>query len=341
MGKVITSTGLNEFISTGKVEEIKADPKPKALKQAPPLETKPEPPAKETAEPKAKEAPAPEAAPDADVADDDDTRAEMERSDKLRDAIARKNATINRKHREMREAREAQTDAEEFAKAQWNEKRLAEERAASLERENADLKKGAAPAAPKAEKGKPDPAKFYDDKGQFKAFEYAEELASYAANKAVEDDRQKQIEERKQSEAATAEATARARVAETVKKHPDFEAVVTGADVKTHSRVLEYLAASEHIGDVSYYLAKNPAFVERINQMHPLKAIAEIGKLEATFEKPPEATSEPAAAKVALSAPAPIKPLQSQASASVNVDPAKMSYKELRAYERNRARGKR
>lgn len=338
MGKVVTSGGLNEFISSGKVEEFKPDPKPKPAVAAPPLEVvKPEP-VKDAGEPE-KVTPPPEVtAPPEDTADDDETRAEADKSQKLKETIDRKNATINRKHREMREAQEAARDAEEFAKGQWNEKRLAEERAERLERENAELKAKAAPAAKVPEKVKPDPKSFYDDRGQFKAFEYAEELAAYSASKAVEDDRKRQAEERGKAEAAEAERVAKARIAETIKAHPDFDEVLKAADVQTHNAVLSYLSASEHIGEVSYYLATHSEFVERINKLNPLKAIAEIGKLEATFEKAKAAAPAEAEAPApkAAAAPAPIKPLSSAASVNVNVDPSKMSYRELRAYERAR-----
>lgn len=343
MGKVVTSGGLNEFISSGKVEQFKSDPKPPRAKEAPPLEVKDDKPIKDVKEPK-EDKPAVKAEPEApaeDTADDDDTRAATESNEKLRDAIARKNATINRKHREMREAREAAQEAEQFAKDQWNEKRLAEDKAAALERELTELRGKGAPAPEKKESGKPDPKAFTDEKGQFKAFEYAEALAAFAASEAVEKDRAKQAEERKQAEAAAAAAQAQARIAETVKKHPDYVQVVTDAAVTTHQMVLNYLAASEYIGDVSYYLAKTPDFVERINKMHPLKAIAEIGKLEATFEKPAvkAAAADEAAAVIApkvSGASAPIKPLSGQAAVNTNTDPAKMTYKELRAYERSR-----
>jgi hypothetical protein len=217
---------------------------------------------------------------------------------------------------------------------------LSDDRAAALEKEVAELRKGAVKEAPKADKGKPDPKVFVDDKGQFKSFEYAEALAAWAAQNAVEEDRAKQAEERRAAEAAQAETLARARVAETEKAHPDFKEVMAAADVRTHKDVITYLSASEFIGEVSYYLGKHPEFLARINALHPLKAIAEIGKLEATFEKPPAKTDESKAngANVVSGAPPPIKPLSSAVSVNTNVDPAKMTYKELRAYERSRRR---
>lgn len=341
MAKVVTSAGIQDFVASGKFDQVKNDPPPKKRDDAPALEVKKEP-AADISQPDEKKAPPAQGAPAEDIGDDDDTRVAMEQDDKWRERIARKNATIDRKHREMREAREAAEEAERFAENQYRRATLAEQRAEAHERELADLKAKAAPAAEKPpEVKKPDPKSFYDDKGQFKAFEYAEELAAYSANKAVADDRAKVAEEQRKVDLAIAETQARARVAEAVKAHPDFEEVMSATDLRTHNAVLEYLSASDYIGEVSYYLAKHPDFVERINKLHPLKAIAEIGVLESTFKKPPaDEKKEPSAAavKVTAGAPAPITPLSSQASVNTNTDPAKMTYKELRAYERSRAR---
>jgi hypothetical protein len=349
MGKVVTSAGLNEFVTSGTpTETIKSQPKQKPAAQAPPLEVKDDKPIKSVGEKTetalvTKAKPAAAEAPDEDLLDDEATRAEAEKSETLREAINRKNATINRKHREMREAQEGRQEAEEFAKTQWNEKRLAEERAERLERELSELKAKAAPAV-KAEKAKPDPKLFYDDKGQFKAFEYAEELAAYSASKAVEDDRKNQADERRKAEAAQAEAVARSRVQETIKKHPDFEQVMADSPLRTHNAVLEYLSAHEMIGEISYYLAKHPDFVERINAMHPLRAIAEVGKLELTLKPADEPTKvekpvDASAKRFANGAQSPpINTLNTAATVDTNTDPSKMTFKELRAYEAARRR---
>lgn len=335
MGKVVTSGGLNEFIASGKHEEIKADPKPKAKQDAPPLDVK-----KEVAPADVKAPPKEEA--DEEYKDPDpETQAFLERDEKARKAVGKKHKEAM-SFKALAEKRAAElSDAEEFAKGQWNAKRLSDERAAELEKQLEELKKGAAPVAPKEkDKGKPDPKVFVDDKGQFKSFEYAESLAAWAATDAVERDRQAQADERRKAEAEAAEAIARTRVAETEKRHPDFKEVVAAADVRTHTQVINYLSTSENIGEVSYYLAKNPEFLARINALHPLKAIAEIGKLEATFEKPPAKTEEvkPVVSVATSGAPAPIKTLSSATTVNTNVDPAKMTYKELRAYERSRRR---
>lgn len=333
MAKVVTSQGIQEFVSSGKFEQVKNDPPRKKADDAPPLEVKDKPPVADTKTPEKKEHEEEETL-------SEKIRALMESDPELAEYVTKKNAAINRKHKEMREAREAAEEAERFAENQYNERRLSGERLSAAERELADLRAKAAPPEKKEELKKPDPKEFYDDKGQFKAFEYAEELAAYSANKAVADDRAKQAEDQRKAELAAAEKLARERVAEATKTYPDFAEVMAASDLQTHTAVLQYLSASEHIGEVSYYLAKHPEFVERINKLHPLKAIAEVRDIEKTFEKPPVKTEETTSELPVKtsSAPAPIKPLSSASTVNTNTDPAKMTYRELRAYERARAR---
>jgi hypothetical protein len=329
MGKVVTSQGLTEFIQNGKFETVK-DAKPNG--EAAALEVVKPPPTVELGEKKEAKV------EDAPADEDPETQAEIEKSERFR-------KTINKKHRAMKEAQEAATDAEEFARSQYNRARLAEERAQALERQLNDSKP-AVKAEPEIKKpthdelgadGKP---KWYmaDAQGnqQFKAFEYAEALASFAATKAVADDRAKQVEEANKAATAAAEAAAKARVAESRTKHADYDETMEGADVKTHQAVLQYMTGSENIGEIAYYLAKNPDYVERINKLNPLKAIAEIGKLELTFEKPKAEPSKETAAAPKVGVPPPIQPLSSAGTGIIQTDPAKMDFKELREYERRR-----
>jgi hypothetical protein len=333
---------LNEFVSTGKHEDFKADPKPTKKAEAAPLEVeKPKPVVDPGEREKEPEAPA------EDTADDEDTKAAVAQNEKLRDAILRKNTVINRKHREMRQAREAAEEADRLAESQFNRARLAEDALTATQRELAELKAKAAPAAKTEESKKPDAKNYYDDKGQFKAFEYAEDLAAFSAEKAVRTDREKQLADARAREAAAAEEVAKTRVAKSREKYADFDRVMTADETQLSQPVLAYLSTSEYIGDVSYYIATHKDFAEKISKLNPLKAIAEIGKLELSFEPKKtdtavtETVTDPAklAAVTKVSgAPAPIKTLNTQGSANINTDPAKMSFQELRAYERSRAK---
>ena len=71
------------------------------------------------------------------------------------------------------------------------------------------------------------------------------------------------------------------------------------------------------------------------------------GKIETSFEKPANtvagktvATDSTATSRTVepKGAPPPITPISTSGTGSINVDPAKMSYKELRQYERERNR---
>jgi len=111
--------------------------------------------------------------------------------------------------------------------------------------------------------------------------------------------------------------------------------------------VLNYMFESENTALLAYHLAKNPEVSQKIAKMTPIKGIAEMGRLEDSLVKPPSAAANaPAANSVTPrsergGAPAPITPLDGEGSAGVNTDPAKMSYKELRAYRRSQDRDKR
>ena len=156
MPKVITGTGLQEFIETGKHEVMKAD-KPSA--EAAPLEVKKETPAVDIKpEEKAPEKP--------EVKDDG-----LEPEDNDLSEIIRKK--IGKKHRAMKEAQEAAADAEAFAKAQYDARRLAEERATQLAaRARGSQAKTRSPKSLNYKK--PDVKYFTDDKGQVRWTEYTE-----------------------------------------------------------------------------------------------------------------------------------------------------------------------
>jgi hypothetical protein len=325
MGKVVTSQGLREFVSEGKFETVKNDSPPKT--EAPPLEVK-----KDIVPADVKEVPKPDDYKDEDT----ETQAEIDKSERFK-------KLIGKKHYEMKKAQAEAESADRLAEEQFNRARLAEQKLAENDAELKELRSKAAPKEqPKTEK--PDPAKFNDDKGQFKAFEYAEALAAWSADQSIAKYKADQEQALLKAQSEVAEKLAKERVAAAIKLHPDFEEVMKAADVKTHNAVLQYLTSSEHIGEVSYYLATHPEYVTRINALNPLKAIAEIGRLELTFEKPaPKVeipTEIPAAPKVISGAPAPITPLPTGGSVDTNTDPAKMDFKQLRAFRRAQERAK-
>ena len=334
MTKVVSSQGLVDFVQSGTYQTI--DAKAKGPEQ-PKIEKPPETVVDLQPPGKPEDAPPPDAPPVSEDAPAEDTDGIDEKSKRA----------VNRKHREMKAAealaqklRNELEETENFSKNQFKRAQMAEEQAAALRAEVEALKAN----QPKVEQpGSKEPDMNdpkYTENGQFKALEYAKDFAKYEAQKAVAEDRERQAKEAREKAAAAAEAVAKERIAETVKKHPDYHEVMASADVKTHNAVLEYLSASEYIGDISYHLATHPEFVERINKLHPLKAIAEIGKLEAKWETPAKEAAELPKASGG-GAPAPIKPLQPTSNVGINTDPAKMSPKELLAYTREKEAARR
>jgi hypothetical protein len=329
MAKVVTGKGMQEFVETGKHETIK-DREPKKEAEAPVLEAVKAPPVLEVG----KEAPADEA----------DTGLEAEDNDLAERAQKR----ISKKHREMKQAEALAKrlqgeldDTENFSKSQFDRARMAEEKLTTLERELNDLRSKATVAeVPKNQK--PDAKDFYDEKGQFKAFEYAEKLAEYSATKAVEDDRKRQSDERTKAEQNLIVKAFEARLEKAREKYPDFKEVVGKADVNVPPYIQQYMVESDFGGDLGYYFAKNPDVFEALTKLSPIKAIAAIGKLETQWEKK-EVTKETTPVETPVipkaGAPAPIKPLQG-GSGVINVDPAKMDFRQLRAYEAERRRNK-
>ena len=321
MPKVITGSGLQEFIETGKHATIES--KKTATQEAPPLEVKKETPVVDVK---------PIEEPKAEVKDTDEG---LEPEDKDLSEIIRKK--IGKKHRAMKEAQEAAADAESFAKNQYDRARLAEERAAALATELEQAKKTVVP--PPQEEKKPDIKDFTDAQGQVKWTEYTEATAKYAADKAVQEDRARQAQEREAAEKAEAAAKFKAKA----DKIEGFQEKLAGSQVWFPNAVLEYITESEDGPEVVMHLLENPETADRISKLRPIKAIAEIGKIVKGLSKPVEAkaveTPQPPVDRGG--APPPITPISGSGTGTINTDPSKMNHKELRAYEMERERHKR
>jgi hypothetical protein len=316
--------GMQDFVETGKVEVIKDRPQ-KEAKAAPPLEVVKEAQPVDLSEPKT-EAPK----------EEEDTGLEADDADLAEKAQKR----INKKHREMRQAealakklREELDDSENFSKSQFERARMAEDKLTTLERELSELR-AKATVAEIPKNLKPDAKDFYNEKGEFKAFEYAEKLAEYSATKAVDDDRKRQADERTKAEQALAVKAFEARLEKAREKYSDFKEVVDKADINVPPYIQHYMVKSQFGGDLGYWFSKNLAESERIFALAPDDALAEIGEIQAQWKKKDE-TSNVVPIIPKAGAPAPIKPLQPQ-TGTVNLDPSKMDFKQLRAYERER-----
>jgi chemotaxis protein histidine kinase CheA len=251
---------------------------------------------------------------------------------------------INAKHRAMVEAQEAADEAERFAENQYNERVLAEKRAEAAERRAQELETKTAPK--KQELTEPDERDpIYFENGQFDWKKFAKALSQYETKKALAEAEAARKAEQETEERAVSETRIKQNVQKAREAHPDFDQVMKSVPPEADQVpqwVLNYLGESNESGFVAYHLAKHPEESQRIAKMKPILGLAELGKLEAKLVADRTPVKEEPKAPVTSQrggAPPPIVPLES-GSASINTDPAKMSYKELRAFERNRRMNK-
>lgn len=344
--QVLTNENFQQFVETGKVDAFK----PPEEKAPPAASTAPE--NGSSGEAKAK-APSPPAQPrgadgkftpakegDKTAAASSDSTATVDDDDEkdLPEVVRQK---IGKKHRQMKEA-------EEFAKGAYRKQLEAEQRAEQLQRQlEAKTKSRPEPAkTPAAEEQEPKPEDFKT------VGEYIDAAVKFGVKKARAEELAAEARKRE-------EETQAARAAEFVKrlntareKYSDFDIALqslVGTEMdRVHSDVVEAIRESEHGPDLLYHLAKNRDVLDRLRKLSPSRFIAELGKLEAKWEQSPAPAANgngqklsdigttPAAAPAVSRAPAPIATLAGDKSTVVNKDPSKMSFQELRAYERQR-----
>lgn len=315
--QVVTSENFQQFVETGKVPEFKPPEAPKA-------DTKVEEPEKaRAADGTFAEAKTDKVEDKAAPAEDDDGLTPDEKA-RFTEQISKK---IGAKHRQMKEA-------EEFGRSQYLERLAAEKRADALEQENTELKQKSRPALV-AEKTQPKPEDFTT------VAEYTDALTDWKVDKKFAEREQQQADAKAKADAEAVTKAFQTRLAAAIKEIPDYQEVIDGSDAIARHHILNYLIESDIGPKLQYHLAKNPDVLDRLNQLSPIKAIAELGKLETKLEKAPEQKADTGKLSAIVSqAPAPITPIDGK-STPVHKDPATMSIKELREYERAREAAKR
>jgi hypothetical protein len=228
------------------------------------------------------------AAEDAEDAEGEDGLTSRERHDLL--AVGRKELPDSVK-RVIGKRVAQRKAAEEFAAAQYNERRLAEQRAIALDAELTALKAKTQaqpePAKPDAEAGKPVRDKF--PAGAEGDAAYWDAVIDWRADRRAD---AKFEERRKQEEAAAAERrtaeireAATARIAAARAAVPDYDQVRASIpdDVIVPPVVAGYMEKSEMIAELAYHLAKNPAVLAKIAKLPPDEQLVTIGKIESTL----------------------------------------------------------
>ncbi len=316
--QVVTNENMAELIQNRSVPEFvppKADAKPDVkvdeVKPVAESEKSGDQPRGEDGKFVAKEEPKADEAAKAAVDEVDDEDADLPE---------RVRKQIGKKHRAMREA-------EEFARQLYGDKTAAEQRAEKAERELEELRKGK--SGPASEKDSKEPkAEDFKTVG-----EYAEALAEYKVEKKFAERDAQRAKEAQETAMKQAQEAHFKRVEATAKEIPDYAEVIEASDIDLPPHMAVYVAESPLGPKLGYHFAKHPEDFDRISKLSPIRAIAELGKLEDRIEKPKAKEKEPDADAAVSRAPSPIKPLEGS-SAAVQKDPAKMTIQELREYER-------
>lgn len=178
---------------------------------------------------------------------------------------------IGKKHR-------MQKEAEEFAAAQYNEKRLAEERAKLLESELAELraKNRPAPEQPTTPE-KPKREDFANE------YEFVDAMIQFGVDERL---RQK-AEEDAQAAAERARAqvveAASSRIKRALELVPDYAEVTGAVDAEVPPAIAGYMQKSEMFAELGYHLAKNPDLLVSLAKLPPDEQLVKIGRIESTL----------------------------------------------------------
>lgn len=232
---------------------------------------------------------------------------------------------VGRKHRQLKEA-------EEFAAHQVREKQVAEARAADLERKLRELQ------PPKEAAKEPERADFKSDD------EYIEARADWKADQKLA---QREAERHETEINASVEKRFKAAV-ETV---PDFQKVIEDNPLKFPEHMRAYVRESDMSAEICYHFAKDPQAFAKLTAKHPVQQLVELGKIESRLQpfgsssgsskvddkssqggeaKPsPSATDTGFSPGKARSVAPVIKPLSSSDGAQVEVDPEKMTTRQM------------
>lgn len=168
---------------------------------------------------------------------------------------------------------------------------------------------------PKEEKAnaKPTPNQFKD------AFEYAEALAEWSAEQAILNREKQEAERKAQAEREKVVSTWKQRMEATKAELPDFDDMVSSAEVAVSNEVRDAILESEVGPKILYHLASNPEIAQGLATKSVSSALREIGKLEAKLSETKAAPKAVESAPKPSGAPAPITPVKGASSAEIPI----------------------
>lgn len=317
MAQVVTNENIQEFIQKGEVPKFEA-PKPPEPVTAEPKTVAPE---EKPAQARNEEGKfvAAEPAPDktepqtaAQPAGDDE--------DDLPERVKR---IIGKKHREMKEA-------QEFARERDRDAAVA---LAEAERLRQELSKKSGPQQEKSGDA-PKPEDFKT------VAEYIDASVEHGVTKKLATLKQEFEQTQRQTASNQLQSEFEVRVNKIRDEIPDYDDVIAAAvasKVTVPAHLSQFVVESEKGPRLAYELAKpeNREKLQQLVKLSPVRALAELGKMEAALEVKPN-KAPPATSK----APSPIVPIAATQTV-VETDPSKMSFQQLREYRKQeRAAGK-
>jgi hypothetical protein len=172
---------------------------------------------------------------------------------------------------------------------------------------------------PKAEEspiGREPRADQFDD-----AFEYAKALAEWSAEKALYDRDQQEANRKAQEAQDKVLQSWKERLEKAKETLPDFDDMVASATVQIENTVRDAILESDVGPQILYELASDEEYAQKVAAMPVAKALREIGKLEARFEKQEAAEETAVRSKPVVQkskAPAPLSPIRATGSAMDN-----------------------
>ena len=152
------------------------------------------------------------------------------------------------------------------------------------------------------------------------AFEYAEALAEWSAEKALKDRDIAESQRKAEEERNKVLKSWNDKVDKAKKEMPDFNDIVSSSTVVVSDAIRDAILESDVGPQILYQIASDDDYAESLTSMTAIKALKEIGRLEAKFEAEQEAKPKAVAKTVSQSkAPAPISPLKGGKSAGADV----------------------
>ena len=201
----------------------------------------------------------------------------------------------------------------------------------SLEKRLSELEAKSQPKTVIADE-KPQPSQFAD------AFEYAEALAEYTADKRIEEMKKAEADAKANEERQKVIDSWAKRVQEAKAELPDFDDMVASSSVTVGDAIRDSILESDAGPKILYHLAENEELAQKIAGMSERAALREIGKLEARFEKAQEAEAKPV---VRSKAPPPVQPIRAAAGvADTPVDSDGKFYGSFSQWKAMRKQGK-